>query len=529
MFEGIARALASFAGGSFIKKENPVGRLIAKTLNGRPQRMAWSYKALAEEGYGKCGTVFMCIDLVAKCAANIPLKLMKGESEVKKKNHPLLLLFNKPNPLENGTEFWGKAFRYWLGWGNSYIMPNSALGLGMQTEADPPKELWTLRPDRMTILPGDLGGPGAYEFMVNGVKTSFKVDEQNGTSPILHMKTFNPMDDFYGLPPMKVAAMMIDQANSGAEWNMSVLQNSGRASGAFQYAPDGNEGAQMTTGQRQKLEEDMRQNLLGPRNARLPMLLDGGLTWQEMSMSAQEMDWLEGLQNADRSICRVFGVPSQLLNIPGDNTYSNYEQARLALYEDCVIPHLDLWLDALNTWLVPVFGDDLKLVMDEDKIQALSPRRKEKFDMVAAATWMTINEKREAMGLEPDETPEADEIWVPTTIQPLSMAVAPPDSSSGALDENGTPIDPSDPAHPTHPDNPVNDPEASPEDKVKAQVKIDAGKKIANRTPGQKEADVKSAKKPGDKAKTGKPDSFAKKSDDLLENLSRLSNILSKE
>jgi HK97 family phage portal protein len=439
MFEGIARFMARAAGGSFVQKENPVGPLIGRTLAKRPQFMNWSYKTLSEEGYAKCGTVFMCIDLVAKCMSNVPLRLMQGNSPVKDKKHPLVVLLNRPNPWECGTEFWANAIRFWLGWGNSYIIPNTAKGMGMDSGAPPPQELWRLRPDRMKIIPGDLGGPGAYEFMVNGQKTEFKVDEINGTTPILHMKTFNPMDDFYGLPPMRVAAMQVDQSNSGAEWNMNVLQNSGRSSGAFVYAPDGNPGAQMSTAQKQKLQEDMRNNLLGPRNARLPMLLDGGLDWKEMAMTAQEMDWLEGIQAADRAICRVFGVPSQLLNIPGDNTYSNYEQARLALYEETVMPNLDLWLDALNSWLVPCYGNNLSLVMDEDKISALAPRRKEKFDMLSESTWMTINEKREAMNLEPIPEPEADEIWVPTTMQPLSMAVEPPDEMQG-LDENGDPL-----------------------------------------------------------------------------------------
>ena len=63
------------------------------------------------------------------------------------------------------------------------------------------------------------------------------------------------------------------------------------------------------------------------------MLLDGGLRWQEMSLSPKDMDFLEARHAASRDVAQAFGVPPQLLGIPGDNTYSNYQEARLALWD----------------------------------------------------------------------------------------------------------------------------------------------------------------------------------------------------
>jgi phage portal protein BeeE len=40
------------------------------------------------------------------------------------------------------------------------------------------------------------------------------------------------------------------------------------------------------------------------------------------------MDFMETKHSAAREIALAFGVPPMLLAIPGDNTYSNYQEAR---------------------------------------------------------------------------------------------------------------------------------------------------------------------------------------------------------
>ena len=140
------------------------------------------------------------------------------------------------------------------------------------------------------------------------------------------------------------------------------------------------------------------QQFSGPSNAGRPMLLEGGLEWQEMSLNPKDMDFLEGKHSAARDIALAFGVPPQLIGIPGDSTYANWEQAMLGFWTDTALPLLVLILEGFNRWLVPLYGEDLYLWYDEEMIPALEPRRNEKAARVNAAEYMTINEKRRAMG-----------------------------------------------------------------------------------------------------------------------------------
>ena len=50
------------------------------------------------------------------------------------------------------------------------------------------------------------------------------------------------------------------------------------------------------------------------------------------------MDFLQLKNMSARDIAMCFGVPSQLIGIPDAQTYSNIQEARLALYEETIIP-----------------------------------------------------------------------------------------------------------------------------------------------------------------------------------------------
>lgn len=129
------------------------------------------------------------------------------------------------------------------------------------------------------------------------------------------------------------------------------------------------------------------------------MVLEGGLEWKEMSLSPKEMDFIDMKQSAARDIALAFGVPPQLLGIPGDNTYSNLAEARLALWEQTVLPLVSQLTEALNHWLVPFYGEGVVLGYDLDKISALSPRREAMWKRVKDADFLTDEEKRALVGL----------------------------------------------------------------------------------------------------------------------------------
>ena len=89
------------------------------------------------------------------------------------------------------------------------------------------------------------------------------------------------------------------------------------------------------------------------------------------------MDWADGKNMSAREIAMAFGVPPQMLGIPDAQTYSNYAEARLSLWEDTVLPLAKELITELNGWLAPCYGADIKLEMDLDDIPALEIKRQQ--------------------------------------------------------------------------------------------------------------------------------------------------------
>ena len=139
-------------------------------------------------------------------------------------------------------------------------------------------------------------------------------------------------------------------------------------------------------------------------------MLGGEAEWLELGLSPRDLDFNTMLQAVSRNICGAFGVPHVLV-LPGEATFANRQDARLELWEQTILPLVWRLCDALNNWLTPRFGADLRLSVDVDAISALHPRRQLRWQMLSRADFLTLNEKRAAVGYPPvsggDATPGA--------------------------------------------------------------------------------------------------------------------------
>lgn len=362
-------------------------------------KAVWSdrnYEVFAREAYIKNVIAYKCVSMLARSASSIPFFVYNKNNNKKIENHPLECLLKNPNPIQSGNEFFETLYSYKLISGNSYLQ---AILLDRNNFKNP-KELFILRPDRITLIAGSSNIPMAYKYKVNSYETTFYVDKLNGKSEILHIKNFNPINDWYGLSPVEAAAYSIDQHNEASKWNQAMLQNGARPSGALMVKSDKDSSAFLSDEQFIRLKNQLNEEFSGSENAGKPLLLEGGLEWKEMSLTPLDMDFLNTKYSCARDIALAFGVPSQLLGIPGDNTYSNLTEARLSMWEETIIPMVDSVLNALNKWLVPMFDDEnIALYYEKDKITALSTRQESYWNKIANANFLNDEEKKKLLDL----------------------------------------------------------------------------------------------------------------------------------
>lgn len=355
---------------------------------GKPVWTTRQYQQLAEEAYGRNVVAFRAVSMIAQACASVEWRLVGKEGVLEQ--HPALALFHQPNPLMDCASLVESLVSFRLIAGNAYLHATGPVDKA-------PLELHLLRPDRVQVLAGAGSLPSGYRYTHGKGYTDIAVHRATGQSRLLHWKHFHPLHDWYGMSPVEAAAYSIDQHNQASEWNQALLQNGARPSGAL--VVQGREGGNnLTDMQYQRLKEQMESQFAGPSNAGRPLLLEGGLDWKEMSLNPKDMDFLNTKHSAARDIALAFGVPPQLLGIPGDNTYSNLQEARLALWEQTILPLLDNLSRCLTRWLLPMMGaQGVRFDYDKDTISALTPRRDAYWARINGAGFLSDEEKRELL------------------------------------------------------------------------------------------------------------------------------------
>jgi len=356
---------------------------------GTSSPVVWSkrdFLSFAREAYKVNVVAYQAVNKIATAVSTIEWEIWSGDKQLT--DHPVQALLRRPNPAQSGTDWWRARVIYLLLSGNSY----DERVMGTREIA----EIWPLRPDRVSVVLGKSGLPSAYDYKVSNKTVRFPADEVTGDSDILHTSMFNPVSDVGGMSPVEAAAYAVDQHNAAMNWIQSLLQNSARPSGALVTHKD----TSLSDEEFARLKSEIETRYSGPENAGRPMLLEGGLDWKQMGLSPVDMEILRIKDSSARDISLAFGVPPLLLNIPGDNTYANYREARLGFYEDTILPFVNFLAVELSEWLSPVYGD-IELRPNKDKIEAIADKRKKLWEMADASGDLTLNESRQLKGYDP--------------------------------------------------------------------------------------------------------------------------------
>jgi HK97 family phage portal protein len=266
---------------------------------------------------------------------------------------------------------------------------------------DLPAELCLLRPELVQIICDDRGWPTAYLYRARG--QVFRVNRIDGLERIqlAHVKALHPRDDHYGMGCTGAAIAAASVHNGASLWNKTLLDNAARPSGALSYEPA--DGSVLSADQFARLKDELASEFQGSTNSGRPMLLEGGLKWQPLSLTPADMDFVRLKEGAARDIALAFGVPPVLVGLPGDATYANAREAGRALYRQSILPMAGRILDTLaimlSDWLGPVTR-----TVDTDQISELAEDRALLWQQVGAASFLSDAEKRDMLGFAPKES-----------------------------------------------------------------------------------------------------------------------------
>jgi HK97 family phage portal protein len=279
--------------------------------------------------------------------------------------------------------------------GNAYVQ--------LLTDGDEkPAELVLLRPERVSVETDSNGWPIAYTYRAGGKSVRFARADGLGRALVAHVRSLHPRDDHYGMGCLDAAIAAASVHNRASRWNKGLLDNAARPSGALTYEPG--DGASLSGEQFERLKAELESEFSGTRNAGRPLLLEGGLKWQALSLTPADMDFVALKEGAARDIALAFGVPPVLVGLPGDATYANAREAGRALYRQTILPMAGRILGAISAMLSDWIGP-VRLAVDTDQISELAEDRAKLWEQVGAAGFLSDVEKRAMLGFGEKEEP----------------------------------------------------------------------------------------------------------------------------
>jgi HK97 family phage portal protein len=368
------------------------------------------------KSYTQNGDVFTVINKIIEPASGVPIKQFDA-SDNEVPSGKMLQLINNPNPYMSRGELIEAVLSFYLIFGNSYTAFQS---IENGINANTPLRLDLLPPQWMQMVLGTYLDPIAgWKFIQSGSVTDYAKEQ------VLHWKEFNPDYDsqgsghLYGMSRLKPILKSVIGSGSGYDSLVAAFQHQG-AFGLLTIL--GEEGSTQAVSKTQlsAIKNQYKEEYTGSANAGKIVVTSKDHKWTNFGMSVVELNVLAAIGTFGGKIYDAYNVPSVLMSGSTDKTYTNFGEAKKALWSDAIIPSLDAYLDKLSRWLAPYFKEQgHRLAADYSGIDVLQKNKTELIAWMVNARSFTRNEIREAAGYDLLPLPGMDEVFDTAGLLPV--------------------------------------------------------------------------------------------------------------
>ena len=323
-----------FFSGMFAKSSQPV-----TTPSELAQEIGLTYdtytgKRVSSGRAMRLTAVLGCVRVLAESIGMLPCSIYKTVGRGKEKAtserlHKLVSI--KPNGFMTPQEFWELLVVCLCLRGNFYAYKVKALG------------------EVVELLPLD---PGCVQPKLNSQwEPVYQVTFPDGSTDVLgqediwHVRILT-LDGLVGLNPIAYAREAISLGLATEEHGARLFSNGAVTSGVLRTDQELSDLAY------QRLKEDFAEKHQGLGNAHKPMILEMGLDWKSMALSAEDSQFLETRKFQLEEICRLFRVPMHMVQNTDRATFSNIEELGLGFINYSLIPYLTRIEQRINIGLI---------------------------------------------------------------------------------------------------------------------------------------------------------------------------------
>jgi HK97 family phage portal protein len=370
------------------KKQNVILTKIVELNGGKSaQYIKSNYESIAKEGYSGNYIIGRCINEIVRAAVQLDWKVMRYNKDNKPEeipNHPAVQIMEKPNPTTTEAELVKRAIIYYYLAGDAPFVKITA--------GNRVKELYVHNPRKISVeLTGNVEEP--YQ----GIRYNGQIQKDIESKNFTLWKNFDPLCAFDGLgrgiSPLEPILKNGDLLNLYLEWGNSLLNNGGSLSGIVAIEET------LQDPEYERAKAELKNEHQGAGNVGKFLLLEGGAKYYSTGSNPRDMQWVEGKNSTAVDIMVGIGVDPLILGFNEHSSYNNKNEAYKALYTNLVIPLMRSLADELGPFLGLLENEYLDI--DYSKIPCLQEDIKELTDRLQKADDLTINEKRQARGLDP--------------------------------------------------------------------------------------------------------------------------------
>lgn len=359
-----------------------------------PAGAVWTGEEVTASSALSLSAVWACTNLIAGTIATLPLVVyrQKGDERVAVKDHALYrLLHDSPNYDQTAVDFWEFIAASLELWGNAYARIERTNG-----------KVSGLHPINPAVIAVRRRQDGAIEYRWTEDGRYYELTDRD----VFHVRGFggNPLG---GMSTLHFGRQVFGVALAADRSAGTTFANGLRPSGVLKFAewlkPD----------QRDLAETAMVAKFAGAQNTGKPMVLEGGVTWEALTLNPEDAQMLETRKFSVEEVCRLFGVPPHMIGHTEKSTSwgTGLEQQTLAFQKFTLRRRLKRIEQSIMKQLVTPEERSRGLIVDfnlEGLLRADSAGRASFYQTMTAIGAMTINEVRALENLPPvpgGETP----------------------------------------------------------------------------------------------------------------------------
>ena len=361
------------------------------------------------------------ISFLAESVAQLPLKTYDRQSDTDRQrltDSTAALLLARPNSYMTTFELIESSLSDFMLFGEFIWL--------VSPDADSLSG-WTVLPISPSWVIEEHGGD-AYSPATLEVKTrtgAIKIPMES----LFVCHNYTPGKPGKGNSPVNALKQTLMEQIEADTYRRQVWKNGGRMSA---YITRPKDVAEWTPEGAQRFKDDLKENWtnLGAKAGGMPVLEDG-MEVKTVGFSAHEQEWATAKTLSREEVAGVYHVPPSVVWHTNGQTYASAKDNARALYTDTLAPILKRMEQRINTFLLPMIGEDSDVYVEFDlsaKLRGSFEEQAQVLQSSVGAPWLTRNEARALQNLPAIEG--GDELVTPLNVLTGGLA-SPRDTASG--------------------------------------------------------------------------------------------------